>query len=363
MKVIFLDRDGTLLAEPPDQQVDSLEKLELVPGVLRGLRMLLDHGYELVLVTNQDNLGTPAYPMKAYEQVQAKMLQLLAGEGIRFIAVFVCPHGPNDGCPCRKPKTGLVQEFLTQRTPDLEHSFVLGDRETDVQLAKNIGCKAIRLTADSQTAADFSSTSFLDAVKYILSTERTVRHNRKTNETTIGIEVRVDGTGKSFIRTGVGFFDHMLEQLSKHSAIDMTIDGRGDLHIDEHHTVEDVGLALGEALRLALGDKRGIGRYGFLLPMDESLAQVALDVSGRPFCSFKAKFEREKVGEFPTELVEDFFRGFSDGLRATLHISVEGRNDHHKIEAVFKAVGRSLRQAVAKDPRLASVLPSTKGIL
>jgi imidazoleglycerol-phosphate dehydratase/histidinol-phosphatase len=287
----------------------------------------------------------------------------LNGEGIRFNAVFICPHNANDHCVCRKPKTGLIDEFLRTKEVDLLRSFVIGDRETDVQLAHNIGCKAVLLTSDESSQADYSAGSFLEACRYIVRSDRSANVKRNTAETKISVEVCLDGSGSYKINSGIGFFDHMLSLLSKHSGIDMNIEVQGDLHVDEHHSIEDTGLALGDAIRQALGDKRGIERYGFLLPMDESLAQVALDLGGRPFCSFNALFEREKVGEFPTELVEDFFRAFADGLRANLHISATGRNDHHKIEAIFKAVARSLRQAVAHNENNADVLPSTKDVL
>jgi imidazoleglycerol-phosphate dehydratase/histidinol-phosphatase len=363
MKVIFLDRDGTIIAEPPDEQVDSLEKLEFIPGVIQGLRLLQNRGYVLVMVSNQDNLGSSSYPKEKYEIVQNKLMQLLNGEGIQFNAVLVCPHGANENCVCRKPKTGLVDEFIRINEVDLLHSFVFGDRETDVQLARNIGCKVIRLTSDKFTHADFKTKNFIEACHYIIRSDRSATLKRNTAETKISVEVYLDGTGSYKVNSGIGFFDHMLSLLSKHSGINMKIEVQGDLQVDEHHSVEDTGLALGDVIRQALGNKRGIERYGFLLPMDESLAQVALDLGGRPFCSFKASFEREKVGEFPTELVEDFFRAFADGLRANLHITVVGRNDHHKIEAIFKAVARALRQAVAQNEQNADVLPSTKGVL
>jgi imidazoleglycerol-phosphate dehydratase / histidinol-phosphatase len=363
MNVVFIDRDGTIIVEPPDEQIDTLEKLEMIPGAIRGLRFLQDLGYVLVMVTNQDNLGSPAYPQKAYDLVQNKLMGLLRGEGIQFAGVLVCPHTSNDGCTCRKPKTGLVADFLRMHEVQLARSFVFGDRETDVQLAQNIGCRSVRLTKEALTKADFKTESFWEACMFIAREARSAAIQRSTSETNISVDVHLDGTGRHEISSGIGFFDHMLAQLSKHSGIDMTIQVQGDLHVDEHHSVEDTGLALGEALRQALGDKRGIERYGFLLPMDESLAQVALDLGGRPFCSFKASFDREKVGEFPTELVEDFFRAFADGLRANLHISVTGRNDHHKVEAMFKAVARTLRQAVTRYEQNADVLPSTKGVL
>jgi imidazoleglycerol-phosphate dehydratase / histidinol-phosphatase len=363
MKVVFIDRDGTIIVEPPDEQVDSLEKLELIPGAIQGMRMIQDRGYVMVMVTNQDNLGTKKYPAGKYKIVQNKLMRLLTGEGIRFEKIFICPHNSKDNCNCRKPKTGLVKEFIRKNAVDLSRSYVFGDRETDVQLARNIGCKSVRLTSDKKSKADFKTKNFIEACRYMTSSDRSASVQRNTAETKISADVRLDGTGVYKISTGIGFFDHMLALLSKHSGIDMTVKVQGDLEVDEHHSVEDTGLALGEAIRQALGDKRGIERYGFLLPMDEASAQVALDLGGRPLCKFTAKFEREKVGELPTELVEDFFRAFADGLRANLHIEVSGRNDHHKIEAIFKAVARSLKQASAICGQNANMLPSTKGVL
>lgn len=362
-KVVFVDRDGTLIVEPPDEQIDSLEKLELIPGAIGGLRMLVERGFDLVMVSNQDGLGSDRYPQASFEIPQQKLLRLLQGEGITFEHVFICPHTPSDNCSCRKPKTGLLERYLREASPELRRSFVLGDRETDVQFAANLGCRSIRLSDSAGTKATFSTTSLLDACRYIARSDRSAHIERSTTETSVSVDVCLDGTGASRISTGIGFFDHMLAQLSKHSLMDLDITVKGDLHVDEHHTVEDTGLTIGQALRQALGDKRGIERYGFLLPMDESLAQVALDLSDRPLFVFTGSFEREKVGDFPTELVEDFFRAFSDGLRANLHIALAGRNDHHKIEAMFKAVARALKQAVALDVRSPSSVPSTKGIL
>jgi imidazoleglycerol-phosphate dehydratase/histidinol-phosphatase len=363
MKVVFIDRDGTIIVEPPDEQVDSLEKLELVPGVLQGLRLLTDWGYALVMVTNQDGLGTPRFPRERFEQAQQKLLRILKGEEIQFTEILICPHEADEGCECRKPKTGLVRDFLSRNHIDQARSFVIGDRETDVQFGKAIGCRTVRLASNTFSNADYVTPSFLSACQYVARLDRSARRERNTSETRVVIEVALDGTGLHTVATGIGFFDHMLAQLSKHSMIDMGITVKGDLQVDEHHTVEDTGLALGEAIRQALGDKRGIERYGFLAPMDESLAQVALDLGGRPFFSFKGSFRREMVGELPTELVEDFFRALADGLRANLHIEVRGRNDHHKVEAVFKAVARALRQAITLDVRRLDTLPSTKGTL
>jgi len=363
MNIVFLDRDGTIIAEPPDEQIDSLEKLEYIPGVISGLRLLVDAGFQLVMVSNQDGLGTEQYPQPAYDLVQGKILRLFEGEGISFLKIFICPHTKEENCSCRKPKTGLVDSFLKENSVDRVHSFVLGDRETDVEFARNIGCRAVRLTAEQQTTAEFSTNNFFDACKYIIQQQRTAVVNRITNETKISVSVALDGSGKYSVDTGIGFFDHMVAQLIKHSGIDATISVTGDLNVDEHHSVEDTGLALGEAIREALGTKRGIQRFGFAVPMDEALATVSLDLSGRPFCSLKATFTREKVGEFPTELVEDFFRALADGLRANLHISVTGRNDHHKIESIFKATGQALKQAITRSFRSSNSIPSTKGTL
>jgi len=363
MRVVFLDRDGTIIVEPPDEQIDSLEKLELIPGVIEGLRLLRDRGFELVLVTNQEGLGTDRFPQASFDAPQKKLLGILQGEGITFSHVLVCPHTQADQCDCRKPKAGLVANYLKAKTLDLGRTFVIGDRETDVQFGKNLGCKTIRLGNSQESDADIVTNSFLDACRHVASSIRAAHIDRVTNETSIAVDVILDGSGSYVVNTGLGFFDHMLAQLSKHSLIDIKLNIKGDLHVDEHHTIEDTGLALGEAIRRALGNKHGLERYGFLLPMDESLAQVAIDLGDRPFFVFQGTFERDRVGEFPTELVEDFFRAFADGLRANLHIIVQGRNDHHKIEAIFKGVARALKQAVAIDPRASGLLPSTKGSL
>lgn len=370
MKVVFLDRDGTIIREPADEQIDTLEKLELIPGAITGMRRLIDGGFTLVVVTNQDGLGTDSYPQENFNKVQNKLLGILQGEGITFDGIFVCPHTTADNCDCRKPKILLLEEFLKKNDIDMAKSFVVGDRVTDVQLAMNIGCRSILLKTnainaqpDPGTTPDYTTPDFNDACDFIIRTNRSAEVTRKTNETDISASVSLDGTGAFTINTGIGFFDHMLTQIAKHSMIDVKLTVQGDLYVDEHHTVEDTGLALGESIRNALGDKKGIERYGFVLPMDESQATVALDLGGRPYFRFQGTFERERVGELPTELVEDFFRAFADGLRANLHISFDGRNDHHKIEAIFKGVARTLKQAVAIDKRAASSIPSTKGIL
>lgn len=365
MNVVFLDRDGTLIAEPPDYQIDSLEKLALLPGVIRGLLLLVQHGFELVMVSNQDRLGTPDYPSDRFDLVQGKLLQLFQGEGIRFSEIFICPHGADEGCRCRKPETALLDEYLNRYSIDMTASFVVGDRRCDIDLGRNIGCRAILLASDRTTVCegDIVAANFLDACRRILQLYRGAHIERKTSETAIVVDVALDGVGRYEIDTGIGFFDHMLAQLARHSGIDMTVSVRGDLHVDEHHTVEDTGIVLGQAIASALGEKRGIGRYGFILPMDEAICRVALDLSGRPFLAFDASFQRERVGNLPTELVEEFFRAFCNGLGATLHIRARGKNDHHRIEAIFKAVARSLRQAVALDERTGGRLPTTKGVL
>jgi imidazoleglycerol-phosphate dehydratase/histidinol-phosphatase len=370
MNVVFIDRDGTLIVEPPDEQIDTLGKLEFIPGIIRGLQLLVGRGYELVMVSNQDYLGSAGYPQEAFDIVQQKLLGLLAGEGIHFSQIYICPHGPQEGCACRKPQRGLVQEYLDNNPVDLAGSFVIGDRATDVAFARAIGCRAILLLTNDEIksgppeleAGDLATDNFLEACRYIVRSERSIRLERNTLETAITVEVALDGTGAYTIDTGVGFFDHMLAQLARHSGIDMTITAKGDLHIDEHHTVEDTGIALGDAIRRALGDKRGIGRYGFLLPMDEAQAQVGLDLGGRPYLVFDVAFTRERVGDFPTELTEEFFRAFSTALGANLHITATARNDHHRIESIFKGVARALRMAVERDPER-SELPSTKGTL
>jgi imidazoleglycerol-phosphate dehydratase / histidinol-phosphatase len=370
MKVVFLDRDGTVIRETADEHIDSLEKFELIPGAITGMRRLIERDYTLVMVTNQDGLGTPSFPRDKFNLVHDRLMNLLRGENVTFTHVFICPHRPEDKCECRKPKIGLITDFLKENTIDPEKSFVVGDRMTDIEFAKNIGCKSVLLKTNSidtdpgdSVKPDYITSDFTDACDYIIRTGRSAAMKRKTTETDIDVSVSLDGTGLYTIDTGIGFFDHMLAQLAKHSLIDIRMNVQGDLYVDEHHTIEDAGYALGGCILKALGSKRGIERFGFVLPMDESRATVALDLSGRPYFLFQGSFEREKVGEFPTELVEDFFRAFADGLRANLHILCEGRNDHHKIEAIFKAVARTLKQAVAIDNKAETAIPSTKGIL
>ena len=363
MKLVLIDRDGTLIAEPADKQIDSLEKLEFIPGVISGLNLLTRAGFTLVMVTNQDGLGTKSNPIEAYDRVQNKIITLFSGEGISFTEVFVCPHLPEEGCKCRKPKTGLVNDYISKSKPDIGSSFVIGDRDSDVLFGKALGFKTALSGTDRSSEPDFLSEKFIDICRYIVDLSRSATIERITNETDITVKVTLDGKGDNAISTGISFFDHMLEQLSKHSGISMNIKTAGDTQIDEHHSVEDTGLALGEAIAEALGDKSGIGRFSFSLPMDEASSKVLLDLSGRSFLKFDGEFNREKVGEFPTELVEDFFRAFSDTLNCTLHIKVQGRNEHHKIESLFKALGRALREAVKIDHEQIGAIPSTKGII
>ena len=363
MKLIILDRDGTIIKEPPDKQIDSLEILEFVPGVISGLKSLTSAGYTLLMVSNQDGLGSGEYPEKSFQSVQDKILSLLAGEGIEFDEVLICPHKPADNCDCRKPNTGLVDEYLTKTKPNSERSFVIGDRDSDIKFGKNLSFRTALLGSENSTDPDFSSDNFSDICDWILDSSRSSRIKRVTEETSIEIELVLDGKGKHNISTGIRFLDHMLEQVSKHSGITVNIKVSGDTDIDEHHTVEDTGLAFGEAISVAIGDKRGIERFAFAAPMDESSSEVLLDLSGRSHLKFEGQFEREMVGELPTELVEDFFKAFSDTLNCTLHIKVDGRNDHHKIESIFKAVGRVLKDAVKINIDEINRVPSTKGIL
>ena len=354
-KVLFVDRDGTLVLEPPDEQIDTLEKLAFADGVVPALLRLRDAGYAFVIVTNQDGLGTPSYPTAAWDVVQGKMLELFASQGIRFEATLVCPHRPGDGCLCRKPHLGLVRPWLSAGELDMAASAVVGDRETDLKLAENMGLRGFRVgpTEDGRVA-------WLEIARELCDRPRRAARERVTRETSIRVAVELDRDGPVRLATGIGFFDHMLEQLAKHGGFALEVDARGDLHVDEHHTVEDVALALGEALREALGDKVGVGRYGFTLPMDEALAQAAVDLSGRPVFVLEGALPRDRVGGLSTEMVEHFFRSLSTALGASLHLSVKGANVHHMVEGVFKAVGRALRPALGRS---AGGLPSTKGIL
>jgi imidazoleglycerol-phosphate dehydratase/histidinol-phosphatase len=353
MKILFVDRDGTLIEEPHDEQVDALDKIRFLPGVFAALTQLRDAGFALAMVTNQDGLGTPSFPQERFELPHAFVLEAFRSQGLEFEAVFVCPHTRHDGCRCRKPGTALVDEWVRERGVDLAASVMIGDRDTDLAFATNLGIRGLRV----RVAGDASET-WPTIANELLARRATVE--RVTRETAVRVSVDLDDDAPPQARTGIGFLDHMIEQLGKHGGFKLELECKGDLEIDEHHTVEDCALALGEALRRALGDKRGIARYGFLLPMDESRAQVALDLSGRAYAVFEGRFGRESVGGLPTELVPHFFRSLAESLGAALHVSVTGDNAHHMIEACFKAVGRSLRQAIRRE---GDTLPTTKGVL
>ena len=370
-KVLFIDRDGTIIIEPPVTfQVDNVEQIEFLPAVIRNLffiRTKLD--FEWALVTNQDGLGTDVYPQENFDVVQAKFLQILKGEGIEFDKIFVDTSFPEDHLPTRKPGTAMLTDYFSD-SYDLAGSFVIGDRITDVELAKNLGCKAIFLSNDENVLADkgltdycaLQTTSWDRVAEFLFAGERKVTVKRTTKETDILVELNLDGNGKCSISTGLKFFDHMLEQIGKHSGCDLTIRVNGDLEVDEHHTIEDTALALGEAFAKALGDKRGIERYGFCLPMDDSLCSVALDFGGRPWLVYDAAFKREYVGDLPTEMILHFFKSLSDAAKMNLNIKAEGDNEHHKIEGIFKALAKSIKMAVKRDIYQYE-LPSTKGIL
>ncbi|MBD0258251.1 MAG: bifunctional histidinol-phosphatase/imidazoleglycerol-phosphate dehydratase HisB [Cytophagales bacterium] len=368
-KALFIDRDGTIIAEPADEQIDSLEKLEFLPKALSNLRKIAEEtDYELVMVTNQDGLGTQSFPEDTFWPAHRKMMGTLAGENVHVAAIHIDRSFPHENLPTRKPGTGMLTAYLDGGY-DLANSYVIGDRLTDIQLARNLGAKAIFINhpPGREVPADDTvrlvTTDWDEIYRYLRLPERVAHVQRDTHETQISIRLNLDGQGKSDIHTGLGFFDHMLDQLAKHSGADLAIRVTGDLHIDEHHTIEDTALALGEAYAKALGDKRGISRYGFLLPMDEALAQVAIDFSGRNWLVWEAEFRREKIGEMPTEMFHHFFKSFTDAARCNLNVKVEGANEHHKIEAVFKAFAKSIKMAVSRDIRQLQNLPSTKGVL
>ncbi len=351
--VLFLDRDGTLIEEPADERVDRLDKIRLLPGVFAALQALRAAGYRLVMVTNQDGIGSEQFPRESFELAHAFVLDLFRSQGIEFDEVFVCPHFAHEGCECRKPRTGLVDDYVRRINLDRERSAMVGDRDTDLEFARRLGIRGLRVRPGAALEETWPAIAHA-----LLARRASVR--RETRETTIEVQVELDSAAASHIDTGIGFFDHMLEQLAKHAGFELQLHCRGDLHIDEHHTVEDCALSLGQALRHALGDKGGIGRYGFLLAMDESEAQVALDLSGRPYFVFEGQFGREQVGALPTELVPHFFRSLAEALGAAVHLSVRGENTHHMIEACFKGVGRALRPALRRE---GYELPSTKGVL
>lgn len=362
-KVLFIDRDGTLILEPStDFQVDSLEKLEFYPGVFQSLsKIAKELDFELVMVTNQDGLGTKSFPMEDFIKPHEKMLKAFANEGIIFNDILIDKSFESENSPNRKPRIGMLGKYI-YGDYDLENSFVIGDRITDIQLAKNLGSKSIFINKTQNEDADLTTENWSEIAQYLKQIPRRSKVSRKTNETEIEIEIDLDGSGNSEIFTGLYFFDHMLEQISKHGNLDLKIKVIGDLQVDEHHTIEDTGIVLGEAILKALGKKKGIERYGFLLPMDDCLAQVALDLGGRSWLVWDAKFKREKIGDVPTEMFEHFFKSFTDSARCNLNIKVEGENEHHKIESVFKAFAKALKMAVNRSDQNFNV-PSTKGSL
>lgn len=361
-KVLFIDRDGTLVIEPPvDYQLDSLEKLEFYPGVFQGLAKIVRQlDFELVMVTNQDGLGTESFPEDTFWPAHNKIMQAFKNEGVEFAEVLLDKTFPEDNAPTRKPGVGLLQKYI-HGNYDLKNSFVIGDRESDVELAKNLGAQGIFIGASELKEAVLTTTSWEEIFSFLNGQDRTASIQRKTSETDILINLNLDGSGKNDLDTGLGFFDHMLEQLARHGGVDLAVKVKGDLHIDEHHTIEDVALALGEAFNKALGNKKGIARYGFLLPMDDCLAQVAIDFGGRPWLVWDAAYKREQIGDLPTEMFFHFFKSFSDTAKCNLNIQASGNNEHHKIEATFKAFAKAIKMAIAKTGE--SGIPSTKGIL
>lgn len=362
-KVLFIDRDGTLIMEPPtDFQVDSLEKLEFYPGVFQNLsKIVKELDYELVMVTNQDGLGTESFPFEDFRLPHEKMLQAFENEGIVFNDILIDRSFEHENLPTRKPGTGMMAKYI-YGDYDLKNSFVIGDRETDIQLAANLGSKAIFINKSSNSNVELITEKWSEIYQYLKQIPRKASVSRKTNETDIEIEVNLDGSGKADISTGLFFFDHMLEQISKHGNLDLKIKVKGDLQVDEHHTVEDTGIVLGEAIVKALGRKKGIERYGFLLPMDDCLAQVAIDFGGRPWLVWKVDFTREKIGDVPTEMFGHFFKSFADSAKCNLNIISEGENEHHKIESVFKAFAKAIKMAARQTDQNFNV-PSTKGSL
>jgi imidazoleglycerol-phosphate dehydratase/histidinol-phosphatase len=378
-KILFIDRDGTIIEETPDEQIDSFAKLTFYPGALQYLpKIAKELDYELVMVTNQDGLGTTSYPEDTFWPVQNFILKTLENEGVVFSNICVDRTFPAENAPTRKPGVGMLIQYFDSEKYDLKGSFTIGDRKNDVLLGHNLGAKAIWLNDNSNLGShEFSGQAEEDAVKstvalettdwqkiyeFLKLGERVIEHRRSTKETDIYIKINLDGTGESKVSTGVHFFDHMLDQIARHGSIDLEVVANGDLHIDEHHTIEDTGIALGEVFALALGNKKGIERYGFCLPMDDCLAQVAIDFGGRNWIVWDAEFKREKIGEMPTEMFFHFFKSFSDAAKCNLNIKAEGENEHHKIEAIFKAFAKAIKMAVKRDVNN-MVLPSTKGLL
>ncbi len=360
-KVLFIDRDGTLVIEPPvDYQLDSLEKLEYYPGVFQWLaKIVTELDYELVMVTNQDGLGTASFPEETFWPAQNKIIEAFKNEGIVFSKILIDKSFPEENAPTRKPRTGLLNQYI-YGDYDLTKSYVIGDRATDIELATNLKAQGIFIGKKNETAS-LSTTSWQEIYSFLKAKPRKAKVIRKTNETDISITINLDGSGKSKISTGLGFYDHMLEQIAKHGNLDLFVTVKGDLEIDEHHTIEDVAITLGEALIKALGNKKGIERYGFLLPMDDCLAQVGIDFGGRPWLVWEADFKREMVGEMPTEMFMHFFKSFSDAAKCNLNIKAEGDNEHHKIEAIFKAFAKAIKMAVSQTNNYS--IPSTKGTL
>ena len=379
-RILFIDRDGTLINEaPPDYQLDSFSKLTFYPRMFEYMgRIAREFDYELVMVTNQDGLGTDAFPENTFWPLHNLVMKSLEGEGIHFSSVLIDRSYPKDNAPTRKPGIGMLTDYLNKEKYDMANSYVIGDRITDIQLAKNLGCRGIWLNNDPDLGAGeiadkaallhndgtiaLETTQWSAIYEYLRLGLRQVVHERNTNETQIKIDLNIDGHGKANIITGLGFFDHMLEQIARHGKMDLTVRANGDLHIDEHHTIEDTGIALGEAFAKALADKRGMERYGFALPMDEADAKVLIDFGGRNWMVWNASFKRERIGEMPTEMFFHFFKSFADAAKCNLNIECHGDNEHHKIEAIFKAFAKAMRMAVKRDP-LSNYLPSTKGVL
>jgi len=374
-KYLFVDRDGTIIKEPADYQIDHVDKLVFFPNVISSLK--LAHkvlGYQLVLITNQDGLGTESFPSEDFWPVQNLMIRTLESEGISFEKIAIDPSFPSENSPNRKPRTGMLTDLISQGF-DLENSFVIGDRYTDVELGKNLGVKSLLFNA-SQSGTDELNESLQELDRYIAlncndwdsitdflkKIDRKISHQRKTKETNIDITLNLDGSGESEIHTGLGFFDHMLEQIARHGQLDLFLKCKGDLHIDEHHTIEDTGIALGEAFAKALGNKLGVERYGYCLPMDDALAQAAIDFGGRAWLMWDANFKREKIGDMPTEMFFHFFKSFADGAKANLNLKASGFNEHHKIEGLFKAFAKAIKMAKKRDTEHL-ILPSTKGSL
>ncbi len=360
-KVLFIDRDGTIIVEPEDHQIDSFDKLELLPGVISNLgKIAREFGYELAMVTNQDGLGTDSFPEKTFWPVQNMILKVLQSEGVTFDEIFIDRSFPEENSTGRKPDTAMLQKYI-YGDYDLENSYVIGDRESDIELAQNLGCKSIFINTVEHGTADLTTTDWNTIYRFLEKESGVATVSRKTAETDITVKLNLYGSGKNSISTGLAFFDHMLEQIVRHGNIDLVIDATGDLEVDEHHIIEDVAIVLGCAFEQALGSKKGIERYGFLLPMDDCLAQAAVDFGGRPWLVWEANFQREMIGEMPTEMFRHFFKSFSDHAKCNLNIKAEGTNEHHKIEAIFKAFAKAVKMAVSKTGN--HKVPSTKGSL